>query len=132
MGQIIPICDEYRNTPAATLPIGNNKPVRAWIQLTNQTSDDNSPKCHRNDLASIQIQVRVAFNANSGNYENAESIADLILAKLFPDQNEFNIEIDEPFHIWNLRFESSRNINFSDDTDRIWMKNILLTAQIEQ
>jgi hypothetical protein len=132
LGELIPVASEYANSTPAILNIGNNKQAKAWIQLTNQTSDDNSPKCHRNDLNSIQIQVRVAYNANSGSYEHAENIADLILEILFPIGNEFEMPIESPFHVWNMSKESERNINYQDSTDRIWMKNILITAQIEQ
>jgi hypothetical protein len=132
LSQHIPVCLEYRNTPAAILPVGNNKQAKAWIQLTNQTADDNSNKCRRNDLVSIQIQVRVSYNANSGGYEHTEEIANLVLETLFPVQNDFDLTIEEPFNVWNLRMESDRNLNFSDDTDRVWYKSLLITAQVEQ
>lgn len=132
LGLRIPVWAEYLGQNPATLPVGNNKQAKAWVQITNQTSDNNSPKCHRNDLASIQIQVRVSYNANSGSYEHVDKISDIIIGILFPDQNEFNLQIESPFHVWNMNNESERNIDFQDDTDRVWMKNILITAQIEQ
>lgn len=132
MGQVVPVCDEYLNEPAAILPIGNNKPVRAWIRLTNQTANDDSNKCRRNDRVTIQAQVRITYNANSGGYEYTEELANLFLARLFPSQNDFVLPIDNPFHVWDLRLESIRNIDFQDNTDRIWMTHLLLSAQVEQ
>jgi hypothetical protein len=132
LNQLIPVCDEYLNRPAAILPVGNNKPVKAWIRLTNQTGNNNSNKCRRNDRVTIQVQCRVAFNANSGGYVHSEAIANEFLSILFPVQNDFVLPIDDPFHVWDLQLESSNNINFQDDTDRIWMTYLLISAQVEQ
>jgi hypothetical protein len=131
-GVVIPICEEYLNTRAAILKIGNNQQVTAWIQLQNQNSENDSPKCMRNDTASIQLQARVSFNANSGNYEEAENIMDLVLARIFTGPNSFELPIEEGFHISRITKESDRNINFQDNTARIWMKNITLQASISQ
>lgn len=135
LGVTIPICDEYLNKTPAILPVGNNQPVTAWIQLMNTTSEPaNEAKCMRNDDANIQIQARVSFNANSGNYEHAENIMDLVLARLFDQatDNSFNLPIENPFNIWKLTKESTRNINYQDNTARIWMQNIILRASISQ
>lgn len=132
LGQRIPVYSEYAHQPGVVLNIGNGKQARAWIQLTNDTADDFSPKCLRVDQASIQIQVRVSYSANSGGYEATEKISDIVMEAFFPDQNSFDLTLEAPFKLLQLRKESDRNLNFQDDTDRVWMKNILLTARISQ
>lgn len=131
-GVVIPVCEEYLNTRAAVLPVGNNQPVTAWIQIQNQNSEDDSAKCMRTDSASIQLQVRVSYNANSGNYEETENIMDLVLQRIFTGINTFTLPIEDGFHISRLTKESDRNVNFQDNTARIWMKNVTLLASISQ
>jgi len=124
----IPVWSEFLNGQRANLDIGNNVPVKAWVKLMNQTADNDSPKCMRNDRASIQIQVQVSFNANSGNYEHSENILTLVLAKLFDE----GISIEAPFSISLLDKGTERSTTYMDDTARVYMSYCLITALISQ
>ena len=130
-GVIVPIWDTYANGPTANINIGNNIPVKAWIRLLNQTADDDSPKCMRQDMATIQIQVQVSFNANSGNYEHSELIMDLVLEELF-DGNSGAVIMSTPFYLSCLNKISERNIDFQDNSNRVYMKSVTIQGRVSQ
>lgn len=130
-GIVIPIGDEYSNKNQADINVGNNQPVKAWIKLSNETADDDSPKCLRTDLVSIQIMVQVEFNANSGNAEHGESIMDLILERLF-NGNTGDILLEADFSINCMKLAGTRNLNYQNDTSRVWATVATITAQVSQ
>lgn len=130
-GISIPLGEEYSNKNGADINVGNNQPVKAWIKLSNQTADDDSPKCMRTDMVSIQIMVQVEFNANSGNSEHSENIMDLILGKLFI-KNSGDISLSSDFLITCLKLAGTRNLNYQNDTSRVWATVATITAQISQ
>lgn len=130
-GVNIPVWSEYMNGERANINVGNNIPVTAWIRLLNQTADDDSPKCQRQDMATIQIQVQVSYNANSGNYEHSENIMDLVLDKLF-NGNSGDVDIESGFHISELDKISERNLNYQDNSNRIYMTMAIIRCRITQ
>lgn len=130
-GVNISVWTEFSNGPTADIHVGNSAPVKAWIRLLNQTADDDSPKCQRQDMATIQIQVQVSFNANSGSYEHSERIMDIILEKLFSG-NSGVVEIEDGFHISELDKISERLINFQDNSNRIYMSSVTIRCRISQ
>lgn len=130
-GVNIPVFDTNMNGERANINVGNNIPVTAWIRLLNQTADDDSPKCQRQDMATIQIQVQVSFNANSGNYEHSEMIMDLVLEELF-DGNSGDITMSTPFYLSCLNKISERNLDFQSDSNRIYMKSVTIQGRISQ
>lgn len=133
MGATIPVSEEYANKKQVTIPVGINSPVSAWIRVLNQTEDDDSPKCLKNTQGSIQIQVQVSFNANSGNSEHSENIMNLIIGRLFPTFSTWSISLSPPFHLWDFRLTSFPNVPpIIDNTNRIWVKQALIEYQVSQ
>lgn len=134
LGVRIPVCEEYLNENEAVLNVGNNKQIRAYILLMNQTeNDDSNAKCMKNDQSSIQIQVNTVFNANSGNSEHAEKIANIILAMLYPTIHyKIDIVLPEPYDLWKTQIVTSRNINYQNNSDRIWTKQIVINNFVSQ
>lgn len=134
LGVRIPVCEEYLNENEAVLNVGNSKQIRAYILLMNQTeNDDSNVKCMKNDQSSIQIQVNTVFNANSGNSEHAEKIANIILGILYPTIHyKIDIILPEPYDLWKTQIVTSRNINYQNNSDRIWTKQIVINNFVSQ
>jgi len=133
LGVVIPVFDVFTNKKQPAI-IGGLSPVTAVVALENQTADNNSPQCLRSDQASIQIQVKVSFNANSGNHEHSEKIMDLILALLWPNGNGYkmDVQLSDPFDMSKSSLESIRNLEYQDSTNRIFMTQALVLCQISQ
>jgi len=137
MGKTINSFEEYLQESTtkkkAVLTVGSQQ-VTAYIILLNQTVNDNSSKCLRNDEASIQVQVTTVFPADAGGSLVAEQIADLVLARLFDVDNMqiTGINLPEQFEIWRARFISSRNINYNTDTNRVWITQLTLSFSVNQ
>jgi len=104
----------------------------AYIILLNQTSNDNSPKCHRNNEDSIQIQITTVYPAGKGGSKVAEEIANVVLGILFP--NEFyksNLTIPN-MDVWKSELIGTRNLNFNENESRIWINQLILVSNISQ
>jgi len=137
MGKTINAFEEYLQESTtkkkSVLTIGSQQ-VTAYIILLNQTVNDNSSKCMRNDEASIQVQITTVFPADSGGSLIGEQISDLVLAKLFNVDNMqiTGVNLPGPLEIWRARFVSSRNINYNTDTNRVWITQLTLSFSINQ
>lgn len=127
--------EDVQETPAkkvSLLTIGGSQ-VKVWIILTNQTSNDNSSKQCRNDETGLQVQVKAEFPSNKGNSIIPESIMDLVADRLFNYTGLFKgIEMDYPFTLWKLDYIGDRNLNYSGDSSRVWMKNLDVLGHITQ
>jgi len=137
MGKTINAFEEYlqeSTTKKKAVFLVGNQSVTAYIILLNQTVNDNSSKCMRNDETSIQVQITTIFPADTGGSFIAEQISDLVLAKLFNVDNMqiTAISLPDPFEIWRARFISSRNINYNTDTNRVWITQLTLSFSVNQ
>lgn len=104
----------------------------AYIILLNQTSNNNSPKCHRNNEDSIQIQITTVYPAGKGGSKVAEEIANVILEILFPTEHyKSNIAIPN-MDVWKSELLGSRNIKYDLSESRIWIHQLLLISNISQ
>ena len=137
MGKTINAFEEYLQESTtkkkSVLTIGSQQ-VTAYIILLNQTVNDNSSKCMRNDETSIQVQITTVYPPDTGGSLIGEQISDLVLAKLFNVDNMqiTGINLPGPFEIWRARFVSSRNINYNTDTNRVWVTQLTLSFSINQ
>jgi len=134
--KVIPVFEEYVQETAtkkkAILTIGTMQ-IEAYIILLNQTVNDNSPKCQRNDQTSIQAQVTTVFPLGKGGTKTAEQIAELFMDKLFVNSNlETNLVLPPPFHIWKSVMEGVKNINYTTDTNSVWITQLILNHYVSQ
>lgn len=136
LGKPIPVYEEFVQETVgnmkAKLTIGNMT-VEAYIILLNQTENDNSPKCHRNDECSIQIQVTTVWPSDKGGSMHAEKIMNLVYDKLFPTSSiDADLTIESPFKIWKKVKIGGRPINYDTDTNRVWIKTITMNNWVSQ
>lgn len=105
----------------------------AYIIVLNQTLNDNSPKCVRNDEVSIQIQINTVWPAGKGGSKSAEEISELIMNRLFTTDGLFkNITIPEPFGLWKMDVLTVRNMNYDENASRVWVTQLVVTASVTQ
>lgn len=107
--------------------------VEYYIILLNQTSNDLSAKCIRNDEVSIQIQITSVFPNNKGGSQDAELISDLVMTRLFSNDG-LNGIIPTPndFELWKLDQEGIVNITFDSENTKTWIVQLLVTGQMTQ
>lgn len=135
-GVKIPVYEEKAtpttNRPFANIPYGNTT-VQAYIVLLNQTSNDNSSKCIRNDQASIQVQITTVWPQDKGGSLMAEEISDLVTAELFDESGLFNLMVlPTPFEIWKGVLEGARNMPYETETNSVWVRQLILNNWITQ
>jgi hypothetical protein len=135
-GTKIPTYEAYvQETPAnriARLTIGNEE-VLAYIILLNQTSNDISPKCLRNDSTTIQVQVTTVWPNDKGGSRTAEEISELVTDVLFTDDGLFSkLELPEPLDTWMGLLRSSDNIYYDTETNRVWITQLMLSYEVSQ
>lgn len=107
--------------------------VEAYIILLNQTENDNSNKCRKNDQASIQVQINTIFPSGKGGSQQAEEIGNLVYEKLFPVNNlKADIILPTPFHCWKSVKQGARNLNYDTETSRAWIHQITFNNWISQ
>lgn len=130
-GKRIGVFEEYVQESTA-----NKKAIltncEAYIILLNQTSNNNSPKCHRNNEDSIQIQITTVYPAGKGGTKVAEEIANVVLGILFPYEHyKSNISIPN-MSVWKSELIGNRNINFNENESRTWIHQLILVSNISQ
>lgn len=104
----------------------------AYIILLNQTSNNNSPKCHRNNEDSIQIQITTVYPAGKGGSKVAEEIANVVLGILFPAEHyKSNIAIPD-MDVWKSELLSNINIKYDLNDNRVWIHQLILVSNISQ
>lgn len=135
-GKNIPVYEDFlqptASRPIAKLAIGEAT-VEAYIILLNQTSNDNSPKCVRNDEASIQVQITTVWPLFKGGKKTSEEISDVILSILFTEDGLFNkMPIEAPFDIWKGSVSGIRPLSYTTDTNTVWITQLILTNSISQ
>lgn len=127
----IPFFDEYV-TPNAVLPqvpISTFLAPKCYVLITNQTTNDASLKCSRNENLSIQLDVTTIYDANSGGFKLSEQIANEILGTLFIGQQ---IQLNnEELNIWRGWLESSPNISEETQSNRIFRKVLVLNHSVQ-
>lgn len=130
-GVTIPISRDYAPKTIPTVTDGSSK-VQVYIVLLNATANDDSPKCHRNDQVSIQVQVNTIWPQNTGRMSMADEIAEAFLAKVFPT-NDLNSELVVPgFHLWKSTVESIRPISYDNESSRQFVNQIILSCKMSQ
>lgn len=132
----IPIYEEFvqesPNNKIARVNIGNTE-VGVYIILLNQTANDNSAKCRRNDETSIQVQINTVFLIGSGGSQTAEEVATLVMGKLFVGSDlKTSIVMPSPFHLWKSSLESSRNIPYKTENSYNWVHVLLFENMVSQ
>jgi hypothetical protein len=130
-GVSIPFFDEYVS-PSIALPqiqISTYLAPKCYVLITNQTTNDASLKCYRNENLSLQLDVTTIYDANSGGFKLAELIANDILEKLFIGQ-QIQLTNNE-LNIWRGWLESSPNISEETQTSRIFRKILVLNHSIQ-
>lgn len=106
----------------------------AYIVLLNQTSNDNSARCARNDEVSIQIQITTVFPAGKGGSKISEQISELVINQLFTSDGLFKkITMPSPFGLWKMELPvSGRQINFNENESRIWITQLVVLGYLNQ
>lgn len=128
----IPVYEEYLQPTESNKIAMLSGSVEAYIILLNQTSNNNSPKCHRNNEDSIQIQITTVFPAGKGGSKIAEEISNVVLGILFPlEHYKSNISI-ENMDVWKSELIGSRNINYNLNASRVWITQLTLVSNISQ
>lgn len=120
--------------PSTSKPIALIGTMQAYIILLNQNSNLNDQnKCNRNDSASIQIQVTTKFPSGTGGSTQAEQIAELILNKLYPNNNKFMlISLPSPLYVWKSQVELVKNLNYDDEIGRTFITQLVISCQVSQ
>lgn len=136
LGTDIPVYEEYvqetTSRPKAILTIGNMQ-VEAYVILLNQTMNDNSSKCMRNDLCGIQVQICTVFIGAKGGSKTAELISEEVLALLFDADGLYSsIEVAEPLNSWIGEVVTIQNLNFDEQNSRTWITQLVLEYGITQ
>lgn len=130
----IPVYEEKVSTtpPVAVVTIGGVQ-VQCYIILLNQTENDDSPKCHKNDACSIQIQINTVFPFTKGGSKTAEGIENLVYAKLFPTSSLMTgLVLPSPFTLWKSVKQGSRSIQYDTETNSVWTRQITFSLWIAQ
>ena len=106
----------------------------AYIILLNQTSNDNSARCVRNDEVSIQIQITTVFPAGKGGSKTSEQISELVINQLFTSDGLFKkIAMPSPFGLWKMELPvSGRQLNFNENESRIWITQLVVLGYLNQ
>ena len=107
--------------------------VQCYIILLNQTENDDSPKCHKNDACSIQIQINTIWPKTKGGSKSAEEIENLVYAKLFPTSNLMTgLTLPSPFKVWKSVKQGSMAIQYDTETSSVWVRQITFSLWISQ
>jgi len=135
-GVTIPVYEEYLQPttarPIAVIPVGSSS-FESYIILLNQTSNDISAKCLRNDQLAIQVQITTKWPLFKGGSEDAELIGDLVVGRLLTDDGLFTkLELPQPLNCWKGTLEGTINIPYTTDTNSVWVTQLLFTNSVSQ
>lgn len=122
---------EYTTTKPATFVTVGNQQVECYIILRNQTANDNSAKCVRNDEVSIQVQIYTVFGNNKGGSLTAEEISEVVMNKVSNDGLIGDISIAN-MGLWRLWVDSYTNLQYNENTNRIWTTIVTLNGTVTQ
>lgn len=132
-GNPIPVCEEYLNEPPAVIIDQEGRRVELYVIIGNQTSNDISAKCGRDDESSIQIRIVASYPSGTGGSRLPEQIGDIIKAGIFQKPGGGHaLEIESPFDIWKCQFLSSRNLNYETDNSREWTHVMIINNWVSQ
>lgn len=105
----------------------------AYIIILNQTLNDDSLRCVRNDEVSIQIQINTVWPGGKGGSKAAEEISEIVMNRLFTTDGLFkNITMPEPFGLWKMDLLTVRNMNYDENASRVWVTQLVITASVTQ
>lgn len=134
-GVNVPVHEEFvqytKSKPKAFITVGSDQ-VEVYVLILNQTSNDQSPKCGRNDATSIQVQICAVFPDNKGGSKTPEQISEVIMSTLFSDNHSTNLTLPAPFHLWKSDLETTVNMQFDTDTNRIWCVQLIFSNYVSQ
>lgn len=135
-GVKIPFYEEYAQ-PTSLKPIAlvtdSGIQVECYVIVLNQTQNDASPKCMRNDECSIQLQVTTRWPKLKGGSKMSSEISNLILAQLFtPDGLFSTIELSGGLKAWKGRLMSARPISYTDENYAVWITQLIITNSVSQ
>ena len=127
----IPFFDEYvsPNVVIPTIPLSTFLQPKCYVLITNQTTNDASLKCSRNEILSLQLDIVTVYDANSGGFKLAEQVANKILNTLFIGQ-QIQLQ-NSKLNTWSGFLESSPNISEETASSRIFRKILVLNHQIQ-
>ncbi len=123
---------ETTNNKMGIITVGG-VPVNAYIILLNQTSNDNSPKCGRNDLCSIQIQIKTEWPASKGGSKMGEEISELVYSALFTEDGKFTtLTLPNGLSLWRGVMDGTINLNYDGNSSRTWITQLILNLEVSQ
>ena len=130
-GTNIPVFEEFVQETAtrkiATFSPGSGvNTAQAYILLLNQTLNDNSPKCNRNDECSIQLQIVTRWQRETGGSRVAEEISEIILPLLD------NLVMSSDFNLYRTEVVSIQNVPQYEEVMSYWVTQILVSHSISQ
>lgn len=132
-GVNVPVHEEFVQysdaKPQTYLTIGNMQ-VEVYILLQNQTANDDSAKCMRDDVVSIQVMITAVFPANKGGSRTTEEISE-ILMNTVSDGLFGQIQVVGG-DMWRLWVDSYRNLQYDTETNRVWTTIVTLNGNISQ
>lgn len=129
----VPVHEEFvqytNDKPKCMITIGNVQ-VELYILLQNQTANDDSAKCMRDDVVSIQAMITAVFPANKGGSNTTEEISE-ILMNTVSDGLFGKIQIVGG-DMWRLWVDSYINLQYDTSTNRVWSTVVTLNGNISQ
>lgn len=130
----VPIFEEYvqytSTRPKCIATIGNMQ-VELYILLQNQTANDDSAKCMRNDEVSIQAMITAVFPANKGGSSTTEQISEVLMSMISEDGLFGDITV-QGGDLWRLWVDGYRNIQYDTTTNRVWNTVVIINGSISQ
>lgn len=115
-----------------TFKVDSSPQGQAYIVMSNQTVNDDSPKCLINQNASIQLDIVTVMPSTGGSTLLAEKITDKVFELLFPNGgNEMNISIPD-MHVWRSWLVSSRTIEEVTPSNLIYRNILIFNHSINQ
>lgn len=129
----VPVHEEFvqytTDKPKCILTIGNMQ-VELYILLQNQTANDDSAKCMRDDIVSIQTMITAVFPANKGGSITTEEISE-VLMNTVSDGFLGQIQVVGG-DLWRLWVDSYINLQYDTSTNRVWSTIVTLNGNISQ
>lgn len=136
-GVNIPVFEEYvQETPNKKIAViqSGTMPVQCYAIIQNQVSNENTnSKCNRRDEATLQININTVFPDNKGGSLTAEEISEVILSILYTNDNfKTSLVLPEPFYVQTSEVITVRNLQYENDTNRIWTTVLVLNFTVSQ
>lgn len=114
---LVPVFDEIRTSTDTS---------KNYIIISGQTFSEESLKCGFATSNAISLNIVTTFSLGTGSKKTSEEIANLVLERVYPENVETGITINN-FHIWKTRLTMNRTLIDETADQRIITK--ILTFQ---